>query len=339
MKRLTLLIPLQTIAILLLFLALIFYGQDEFFKPKETEHTAGKNLRPNIVTISLESQQINGIQTSVLAQTHSRLIQLGYGRVLSIDGLLDLRTRTLASIAEADVLQANYLHSQQEYQRASLLNAENKNVSDKAVESALAEMNTLKQRINTARTLAHSMQDSMKQAWGEVLTDLALNAAHDSHFQHLVNHHLALVLVTLPIDQATHTNLKLSPINNLNTVYTASYLAPSTITDTMLHGKTYFYEVRSRDLRPDMRFYVYTQQAANAHIAIPNQAIVWHDGLAWVYRQINSTTFVRLHVGKQDTDSWAANGTFKTGDIVVTQGAQLLLSEELKAQITNENQD
>jgi hypothetical protein len=38
-------------------------------------------------------------------------------------------------------------------------------------------------------------------------------------------------------------------------------------------------------------------------------------------------------------DGWFYQGQLKANDHVVTSGAQLLLSEEFKSQITNENDD
>jgi len=69
--------------------------------------------------------------------------------------------------------------------------------------------------------------------------------------------------------------------------------------------------------------------------------VVWFANKAWAYRKLGADKFVRTQI---NTDIEAGNGWFnptgiKAGDEVVTSGAQLLLSEEFKYQIKNENED
>lgn len=74
------------------------------------------------------------------------------------------------------------------------------------------------------------------------------------------------------------------------------------------------------------------------HVAgalVPDADVVWLDGKAWVYAQRGSEQFIRKEIA---TDRPSANGWFveknvSPGEHVVTQGAQLLLSEEFRSQI------
>jgi len=68
---------------------------------------------------------------------------------------------------------------------------------------------------------------------------------------------------------------------------------------------------------------------------------VWHAGKSWVYRKNDAETFARYEVttSNQLGEGWFQNGSLEDGDEVVVSGAQLLLSEELKFQIRNENED
>jgi hypothetical protein len=78
---------------------------------------------------------------------------------------------------------------------------------------------------------------------------------------------------------------------------------------------------------------------------IPNQAVVWYGGKPWAYfkQGINKQgedQFIRKPIS---TESEVATGWFNQGldtnSDVVVNGAQLLLSEEFKYQIKNENED
>jgi hypothetical protein len=59
------------------------------------------------------------------------------------------------------------------------------------------------------------------------------------------------------------------------------------------------------------------------------------NGLAWAYRQTAADTFIRRRVSLEQpaAGGWLVGGDWKAGDQVVTRGAQVLLSEELKSQI------
>ncbi len=54
---------------------------------------------------------------------------------------------------------------------------------------------------------------------------------------------------------------------------------------------------------------------------IPESARVWHDGKVWIYQRQGEQVFVRVEVD--------SNHAGKLADVVV-QGAQILLSEEFK---------
>jgi hypothetical protein len=80
---------------------------------------------------------------------------------------------------------------------------------------------------------------------------------------------------------------------------------------------------------------------ARAGVAVPEAAVVWHGGRAWAYVREAPTTFVRKPVSTSEEigNAWFNAEGFQPRDEVVVSGAQLLLSEELKFQIRNENED
>ena len=68
---------------------------------------------------------------------------------------------------------------------------------------------------------------------------------------------------------------------------------------------------------------------------MPASAVVWLQGQAWVYRRTGPETFTRVTIA---TDLPAPGGGYFTNDVaedaeIVMHGAQLLLSEEFRAQI------
>ena len=77
-------------------------------------------------------------------------------------------------------------------------------------------------------------------------------------------------------------------------------------------------------------------------VIVPAGAVVWHAGKAWAYVKDDDEedSFARFEVSTSDEmeGGWFNAAGFDDDEVVVS-GAQLLLSEELKYQIRNENED
>jgi len=123
----------------------------------------------------------------------------------------------------------------------------------------------------------------------------------------------------------------------------AVYISRAPASNATIQGKTYFYHAMTRDLRAGMQ--VSTVSASSSKLSdgviIPNTAIIWYAGKSWIYKKSAADKFSRIPV-TTDTEvenGWFYQGNLNAGDQVVTSGAQLLLSEEFKSQITNENDD
>jgi hypothetical protein len=76
-------------------------------------------------------------------------------------------------------------------------------------------------------------------------------------------------------------------------------------------------------------------------VMVPSTAVVWHGGKAWAYVKEKDDLFVRKEVSTAQElgNGWFDASHFQAGDEIVVSGAQLLLSEEQKFQIRNENED
>jgi biotin carboxyl carrier protein len=73
-----------------------------------------------------------------------------------------------------------------------------------------------------------------------------------------------------------------------------------------------------------------------AGVLVPDRAVVQWDGLAWAYVQRAAGTFERVRVPTDHpaSGSWIAGAPLVPGDRVVVVGAEQLLSEEFRAQVT-----
>jgi multidrug efflux pump subunit AcrA (membrane-fusion protein) len=159
-----------------------------------------------------------------------------------------------------------------------------------------------------------------------------------------------LLQITLPFDAPApdkHAALLVEPMGGQGQASKATFISASPQTDSTIQGKTYYYSAPADILRAGMRV---TARFALEHknatgVIVPDTAVVWYANKAWVYQQEGADKFVRRQVNTDiEVDSKTGIGWFnasglKPGDKVVSSGAQLLLSEEFKYQITNENDD
>jgi len=352
-RKTTIIIALQTFIIVILFWVLVFYGKDEYeaatnSKDNEiasTSHVTTENGAATI-TLSQESQQQSGISTSILKASRHQAAVSSFGMVVGIDTLVELRTRYLASKADANVVRASMANSQQEYQRLSQLNRDNRNVSDRAVAVAEAALKSDEAKLAAAETAASSLRDTIRQQWGDTLAEWATQSAAGETLQHLLQYREILVQVTLPFDSATPdkgTPLLIEPTGAQGKAVPAIFVSASPLTDATIQGKTFFYRAPADNLRAGMRVTakLAAQEKAIQGVIVPQSAVVWYANKAWVYRKQAENKFVRQQISTdiEDGDGWFNNIGIKAGDEVITNGAQLLLSEEFKYQIKNENDD
>jgi hypothetical protein len=81
-----------------------------------------------------------------------------------------------------------------------------------------------------------------------------------------------------------------------------------------------------------------TGGAAQTGVAAPRSAVVRFQGAPWVYIQTGDADFTRraLHDATLTGTTWFAPAGFSSGERIVVAGAQVLLSEEQKSLIEQE---
>jgi hypothetical protein len=351
-RKLTIIIAVQAFLIIVLFWILVFYGKDEYDALTQgSEETIETPQRVNtesgltIITVSTATQNQSEIKTAALKASSHQASLSSYGNVISIDILTEQRTRYLASKTEADVLRTTLSHKRIEYNRLHDLNLDDKNVSDKTVAAAFAATQEDEAKMAAAESTAKNIADSMRQTWGEVLAKQAMSQLASPLLQNLITAKSVLIQTTLPFDSAepkTNSIITVAPMAAPSHTVNASYISRAPISNATIQGKTYFYHATSEALRAGMQVKIQSTQSGNVSgVIIPNSAVIWYGGKPWVYRQLAIDKFSRLPINT-DTEvesGWFYQGTLKPNDKVVTSGPQLLLSEEFKSQITNENED
>ena len=352
-KKLALIIGLQAIVIVVLFWMLIFYGKDEYenFRTEQEEEIEGLNRVAskegvNIVSLSPAVQKNSGISTAKIKEASFNGEIKSFGNVVSIDSLIEAKARFLSMQADIASARAAGKQNLRQYERLKALNSDDKNVSDRAVQEALALVDADKAKITSNELQIKNLQASMKLQWGEALAKLTLNDKLPEHLENLLSRNNVLIQVSLPMSTANPNagdTVTITPLNESTAPIKAVYVSPAAQADSNGFGKTFYYSAPAEQLRIGMRVNVEAESAASSisnGIIIPSNAVVWYAGKPWAYFKQGKEQFVRKPISA-DTEvdaGWFNQGISAENEVVVN-GAQLLLSEEFKYQIKNENED
>ena len=331
---------------------LIYFARDELrgepagHKDQvETTSAAGIDGGRAVVHVPAESQKASGIATQALKAGRSEAAIEAYGMVMNLQPLAELRGRYLAAAAEARALRAAVAAAESEYQRMEMLHRDDRNVSEQTLKSAEARYRAELARQAAAEQGAASVRDAMRSAWGDAIAGWATHA-DSPMLEALLQQRAFLIQLVLPYDlpkSAARRKISVTPAMARENARVARFVADSPQVDPGLPGETFFYVVDGGGFRAGMRVAarVGLGGAPVAGVIIPVQAVVWHAGKAWAYVKQDEQTFARHEVSAAEEldGGWFNAGGFQAGDEVVVSGAQLLLSEELKYQIRNENED
>jgi hypothetical protein len=297
------------------------------------------------VRVTVVSQQASGIAVSSLDPARVEAGTEVYGVIVSVQPLIDLRSRYLSAVSEARVLRVAAANSGTEYQRMKRLFDDDRNVSERVVQAAEPLWKADQAKLAAADQSVAAARDSIQAGWGEVLAGWATNP-ESSAFEALAQQREVLAQLTLPYDlqnQAGKAPISLAPVSASSGARPARFISTAPQTDATLPGATYFYAISAQGLRIGMRVAGQLKLGGKARegVIVPAAAVVWHGGKAWAYVKTEDDLFVRKEVSTslELANGWFDAGHFEPGDDVVVSGAQLLLSEELKFQIRNENED
>jgi multidrug efflux system membrane fusion protein len=285
-----------------------------------------------VVTLTVATQQQSGLHTEPLATASHRAETTAYGTVLDLQPLFDLRSRYATAQAEATAARAAASASRAEQERDRLLYEDDRNVSLKAFQAAKATAQADAGKADAAGVGVRNIEAAVQQQFGPAVADWTLGAG-SAQFARILRRSDVLVRVTLapgsPAKAMEQIQIQAATGERLpaSLVSTAAQSAPG------IAGASYLYRVpASLPAGSAVTAFLPASTQAAQGVLVPTGAVVWYAGQPWAYVQTGEATFARRSLAQsaeQDGGLFVA-GTLKAGERVVTQGAQLLLSEERK---------
>jgi hypothetical protein len=291
------------------------------------------------ISLDVAAQRRMGIVVARLQPVSSERQESAAAVVLATAPLVMLRSSYVAAEAELQKAQAQLAVSNGEYDRLQALYNENQNVSQKALQAARGVMQTDRTSVDAARKALGIAAAAAQQSWGGVVAGWVANDSPP--LASVLNQQAVLVQLTLPIGTSMEAPPRIALSTPNGNTAQADYVSPFPQVDPRIQGVSELYLARAYPvLEPGMNLVAHLPVGKRLRgVLIPQSAMVWWQGEAWVYEQASPGRFVReaAPADMPVPGGYLAGRNFTPETALVVRGAQFLLSEEFRSQIQPED--
>lgn len=275
---------------------------------------------------------------------------------------IGLTSQLATARSELSASTASVAAARSAYERARILNADNKNVSDRVVEDAAAKLKAEEARLRAATDTVRLLENSLQSAGPASNRPLTVERGGDvveimaqpgesiepgSPILRVARLERLLARVDIPIGQhipATVSSARIVPAGYEGQAISAERVAVAAAVDPKAQGESFLFRLSGTrfGLRPGVAVTAYLSLPGERKrgVLIPRSALVRVMGKVYVYIQIAPDQFVRKEASLNNPveDGYVVTENFSAGDRVVVEGAQILLSEEFKSQTAVEGE-
>ena len=267
---------------------------------------------------------------------------------------ITLADRLSSARAEAESGRAALAAAEAALSRARTLNADDKNVSDRAVQEAEARVAAERARVTGADRSIALIESSLASMSGaaapltvdrggqvvELLVHPGESIEAGQPILRVARFDRLLARVDVPAGDVVAGGAAASivPLGYENRHVRGERVSLAAAVDPKTQGQPFLFRVPdpSFTLRPGLSVtaYLETPGAPRKGVVIPRAAVVRQSGKTWVYVRTAADQFARREANLEDptAEGWFSR-SLSPGDRVATTGAQTLLSEEFKSQI------
>jgi len=289
-----------------------------------------------VITLDAATQRLSGIETVSLKVTPSNQQIRAYGTVLDLQPLTELSNGYTNAKAQLQITQAKLAVSKTAFERARNLYNDQQNMSLAQFQSAEAAYGTDQASLAAAESQLGTLAATAQQAWGPILGRAVVERT--PLLTRLIGQQSVLIQVSLSPGQAIAQPPPTAFVQADNGARTnIQFVSPATKTDPRIQGASFFYTAPATgNLVPGLNVVASLPSDTKRNgVIVPGSAVVWWQGRAWIYLRTGPETFTRRDIA---TNSPTAEGGYVVTDVpdmtdVVTRGAQVLLSEEFRAQV------
>ncbi len=344
------------ILILLVAMAVFYFDNGKLLPANTNESQAGMDDDDDDVAAGdlLSGRAVVHMPENIQAEANLQLLKLAraerrgeihaYARVLDIQSLVELGARYRESVTEKRMAENVTAISGQELERLQMLRKEASNVSEREVQQSRLQWLSNQSLMQTAEVKLENIRNQMLQGWGTVLTEEILN--NTALADDLMQRRSLLLLVTLEGKQQLPDDTGKILVNvqgSREQAQTAQYISPAAFADNQIYGQTHFFHTPADGLRQGLFLDAWIPEGDDSRegVYIPPVAVIWYADKPWVYIKTGADTFSRRELKDYTVtrDGWFVKEGFLPGEDIVLHGGQMLLSQEFRWSIPDEDND
>jgi hypothetical protein len=296
-----------------------------------------------VVTLTPAQVAGAGIGTATFAREQVVQELRALASVLDLQPLIDLRARYRVADAEQALVAAGRAATRDARERLRALHADAGNVSTGRLREAEAAARADEVRGLAASRRVDDLRAQAAHRYGPELAAWALDG--DPLFERLLRREDVLLLVTLApndrLDDAT-TVVFVDRDGDRARARKAYLIGAAPEVDARTRGETWLFRTDAARLRTGMRLdaWVPDPRAIVDGVPLPEAAVVWHAGRRWAYVQAGEGRYARRELAEVAVvgERVFVRAGLDAGDRVVVRGALVLLSEESRWNIPNEEE-
>ena len=302
------------------------------------------NTGQSVIRLDTDAQKLSGIETITLKPANLHAEFTAYGKAINIQPLLALRNRYLLALTEHSSMKARFKQAEQNISRQQDLFRSGVS-SKRNLQEQQAQWQSYKAQVDATDYQGKAIIDEALLNWGKELTENAMSS-DSSKLSTFLSGRQSLLQITLPANKHLPDTIQAIYIEvsgNRSKAHKAELISVAAKTESVAQGESYYFQTGDKNIITGMNVTAWIPEANEQMkgVIIPESALIWYLDQALVYLKTADETFSRRTL---DHYSASANGYFipdaiKPGEQVVTKGAQMLLSEELRGQIPREDDD
>lgn len=289
-----------------------------------------------ILSVDAATQQKSGIGVVALESTMHQPEQRAYAQVLEMHVWSDARNSYLVAKGQGDKARATAEESRSDVERSKLLHKAGSASAESVLEADVKARGD-QATVQPAEAAVRLLESSMRETWGEPLAPWLMEGS--PQLDELANERSVLIQVSLPAAVSLSDPPPTAMVRGADgNPVAAQFVSRTARVDPRFQGSIFFYTAprQERGLFPGLTTTAFLPHGEpQSGVIVPNDAVVWWQGRAWVYVQIDPQRFARREMPADAPvpGGWFVGKGIKAGDRIVNKGAQQLLSEEFRIQI------
>lgn len=295
---------------------------------------------PSAIYLDDDAQSQAGLEIVELKPVSQPAEFMATGKAVNLQALLALRNRYLLNLTEQRSNKAKLEHTNQDAKRMQDL-YQHGVAAKRNVQAQQSQLQADQAQLDAGAIQNQAIIDETRLGWGQTLSTWAL-ATNPKHLQAFLSGQQTLILLSLPIGRIAPEQLReiyLDAAGNRSKAQVASFVSAAPQPESSQQAEYYYFETNGIHIKPGMRVSAWIPE--NQHhngVSIPKSALIWHMGEAFVYLKTKADTFTRLAITDYSptAEGYFVSSGLQAGQYLVSSGAQLLLSEEIRGQIPDD---